>query len=183
MRPFDPLQQQSGIPVHVLLLDQKLEEGRQDGEFGLHRLLAQAIGQGAAQIPLAEKRSPLRIGQPLSPLLVEDKLRHVAIGDQLVRGGLTVVEIADHDAASEIFRADGRLAKAPVQKSGQFAAIGFVVVFAVALLQQPIDRQFVNQTGIGYIVEAEVGKVLIDLRIASFQIDKTVKQRHGWRQR
>ncbi|MNE82793.1 hypothetical protein D3C80_1795460 [compost metagenome] len=38
--PFHPLQQERRIAVHVLFLDQELEEGRQDGELGLHRLLA-----------------------------------------------------------------------------------------------------------------------------------------------
>lgn len=156
-RAFRPQQQQHRVSVHVLFLDKVLGKGRQDGELGLHRLLAQPIWQGPPEILFAEKRSPMGIRQALPPLFVEHELRHIAIGNQLLWWGLAVVQIAHHDAASQIFGADGGLAKAPVEKGGQLAAVGLVVVFVMALLQQPVDRQFVDQPGVGDIVQTEVG--------------------------
>ncbi|MNE50456.1 hypothetical protein D3C80_1450320 [compost metagenome] len=180
-RLFHSLQQERRVAIHVLFLDEKLEEGRQDGEFGLHGLIAQAVWQLKAQLPFAQKGPPLGIGQPLSPLLVEYELGHVSIGDQRRWRCLKVVEVAHHDPPGEILWADGHLAKAPVQEGGQLAAIGLVVVFTVTLLQQPVDGQLIDEARIGHVPHAEVGQVLVDLRVASLQMEQAIEQRHGGR--
>ncbi|MNZ20532.1 hypothetical protein D3C78_375870 [compost metagenome] len=179
VRPLHPLQQERWIAVHVLFLDQELEEGRQYGELGLHRLLAQTVWQLAAQFPLAEKRSPQGVGQALSPLLVEHELGHISVCDKPLWRSLAVVEVAHHDAPGEILWADGHLAETPMQEGGQLAAVGLVVVLAVALLQQPVDGQLIDEAGIGDIAQAESGQILVDLGIARLQMEQIIEQRHG----
>ncbi|MNG89653.1 hypothetical protein D3C79_485250 [compost metagenome] len=159
-----------------------MKEGRQYGELGFHRLLAQAIWQLAAQFPLAEKRSPQGVGQPLSPPLVEYELGYVSVCDQRLWRCLAVVEVAHHDAPGEILGADGHFAETPMQEGGQLAAVGLVVVLAVALLQQPVDGQLIDEAGIGNIAQAESGQILVDLGIARLQMEQIVEQRHGGRQ-
>ena len=178
-RTFNPLQQESRIAIHVLLLDEKLEEGGQNGEFCLHRLLTQSIRQLPAQFPLAKKRTPQGVWQPFPPLLVEHELGDVAIGNQSGRWRLAIVEIAHHDAPGEIPGADGHLAKTPVQKSGQLTAIGLVVVFAVALLQQPVDGQLIHDPRVGDLAKTQGGEVLVDLGIARFKVVHAIEQWHG----
>lgn len=63
----------------------------------------------------------------------------------------------------EILGTDGHLAETPMQEGGQLASVGLVVVLAVALLQQPVDGQLIDEAGIGDIAQAESGQILVDL--------------------
>ncbi|MNO98492.1 hypothetical protein D3C76_902400 [compost metagenome] len=69
-----------------------------------------------------------------------------------------------------------------MQEGGQLAAVGLVVVLAVALLQQPVDGQLIDEAGIGDIAQAEGGQILVDLGVARLQMEQIVEQRHGGRQ-
>ncbi|MNR55646.1 hypothetical protein D3C85_1760560 [compost metagenome] len=51
----------------------------------------------------------------------------------------------------------------------------------MALLQQPVDGQLINEARIGHVPHAEVGQVLVDLRVASLQMEQAIEQRHGGR--
>ena len=66
-----------------------------------------------------------------------------------------------------------------MQEGGQLAAVGLVVVLAVALLQQPVDGQLIDEAGIGNIAQAESGQILVDLGVARLQMEQIIEQRHG----